>query len=90
MTPEHWQQVKALLKSAIQRDPDERAAFISKACGGDESLRHEVESLIISQRVGSCIANPVVVTPKGRLMKVNRGIESEWQSNDPPATAWWY
>ena len=59
MTPEHWQQVKALLKSAIQREPQERAAFLSKACGGDESLRHEVESLIISPgEAGSFIEEP--------------------------------
>ncbi|PYS34678.1 MAG: hypothetical protein DMF75_05835, partial [Acidobacteria bacterium] len=59
MTPEHWQQVKALLESALQREPHERAAFISKACGGDESLRHEVESLIISHgEAGSFIEEP--------------------------------
>ena len=59
MTPEHWQQVKALLESALQREPGERAAFISEACGGDESLRHEVESLIISHgEAGSFIEEP--------------------------------
>lgn len=59
MTPEHWQHVKAPLRSAIQREPHERAAFISKACGGDESLRHEVESLIISHgEAGSFIEEP--------------------------------
>ena len=43
------------------RDPHERAAFISKACGGDESLRHEVESLIISHgEAGSFIEEPAV------------------------------
>ena len=42
MTPEHWQPVKEVLNAALGRDPHERAAFISKACGGDESLRQEV------------------------------------------------
>ncbi|MDQ6653892.1 MAG: serine/threonine-protein kinase [Acidobacteriota bacterium] len=59
MTPEHWQQVKALLEAALQREPGERAAFISKACRGDESLRREVESLIISHgKAGSFIEEP--------------------------------
>ena len=59
MTPEHWQQVKEVLNAALGRDPGERAAFISKACGGDESLRHEVESLIISHgEAGSFIEEP--------------------------------
>src|SRR2546430_14283276 len=59
MTPEHWQQVKEVLNAALGRDPHERAAFISKACSGDESLRHEVESLIISHgEAGSFIEEP--------------------------------
>ena len=59
MTPERWQQVKEVLNAALGRDPHARAAFISKACGGDESLRHEVESLIISHgEAGSFIEEP--------------------------------
>src|SRR5437763_4974995 len=59
MTPEHWQQVKEVLNAALGRAPSERAAFINKACGGDESLRHEVESLIISHgEAGSFIEEP--------------------------------
>src|SRR5205823_6902278 len=59
MTPARWQQVKEVLNAALGRDPHERAAFISKACGGDESLRHEVESLIISHgEAGSFIEEP--------------------------------
>src|SRR5437588_618555 len=59
MTPEHWQQVKEVLNAALGRDPHERAAFISKACRGNESLRHEVESLIISHgEAGSFIEEP--------------------------------
>src|SRR2546423_11590549 len=59
MTPARWQQVKEVLNAALGRDTHERAAFISKACGGDESLRHEVESLIISHgEAGSFIEEP--------------------------------
>lgn len=59
MTPEHWQRVKEVLNAALGRDPHERAAFLSQACGGDESLRHEVESLIISHgEAGSFIEEP--------------------------------
>src|SRR5256884_3403466 len=59
MTPEHWQQVKEVLNAALGRDPHERAAFISKACSGDESLRLEVEAIIISHgEAGSFIEEP--------------------------------
>lgn len=48
MTPERWQQIKALLAQALERDPPERDAFLDDACGGDSSLRAEVEGLIDS------------------------------------------
>lgn len=61
MTPERWQHVKAILDAALEHDPDERAAFISKACDGDEQLRQELESLIVShEQAGSFIEQPAV------------------------------
>ncbi len=48
MTPERWQQVKALFEQALERAPDERAAFLDQACHGDEALRREVRSLLSS------------------------------------------
>jgi eukaryotic-like serine/threonine-protein kinase len=46
MTPERWKQVDQLLQEALVRDSAERAAFLSEACGADDELRHEVESLL--------------------------------------------
>ena len=53
MTPEHWQRIKALLESALEREPGERSAFLNEACAGDSSLRNEVESLIASHEQAS-------------------------------------
>src|SRR2546427_8159553 len=59
MDPEHWQEIKLLLHSALERDPDQRSAFLAAACAGNESLRKEVESLIISHdQAGAFIENP--------------------------------
>src|SRR5947209_18679911 len=59
MDPEHWQEIKLLLHSALELDPDQRSAFLAAACAGDESLRKEVESLIISHdQAGAFIENP--------------------------------
>src|SRR2546421_4295339 len=59
MTPEHWQRIKALLESALERKPDERSAFLNEACAGDSSLRNEIESLITShEQAGGFIASP--------------------------------
>ena len=46
MKPERWRQVDQLFQAALERAPEERAAFISVACGDDDSLRHEVEALL--------------------------------------------
>ena len=46
--PEKWDQVKELFMLALERDPEERSVFLRQACGGDESLRTEIESLLSS------------------------------------------
>jgi len=59
MTPERWQQVKEIFNSALQHEPAQRSVFLSNACGGDELLRREVESLISShEKDGSFIDSP--------------------------------
>ncbi|MFY9559979.1 MAG: protein kinase [Terriglobales bacterium] len=46
MTPERWQQIKTVFGATLERDPAERAAYLQCACGADETLRVEVESLL--------------------------------------------
>src|SRR5262249_25771973 len=59
MTPERWNQVDQLLQDAMEREPAERAAFLAEACGGDDELRLEVESLLIwGERAESFFETP--------------------------------
>lgn len=61
MTPERWQQIKQLFDAAMERKPTERAAFLGEACGGDDALRREVESLAAAHDdAGSRYETPVV------------------------------
>jgi serine/threonine protein kinase/TolB-like protein/Tfp pilus assembly protein PilF len=46
MNAEHWQRVERLYHATLEKNADERAAFLDEACDGDESLRREVESLL--------------------------------------------
>lgn len=48
MTPERWQQISRIFKSAILLDNEARAAYVSSQCGTDDSLRAEVERLLES------------------------------------------
>ncbi len=47
MTPERWQLIEHLYHTALEHDANERAAFVTTVCGGDEALRREVESLLM-------------------------------------------
>src|ERR1044071_219221 len=59
MTPERWQQIKAVLEEALERDPLEREAYLDEACAEDSDLRNEVEALIDSHaRSGDFIESP--------------------------------
>src|SRR5262245_65908030 len=62
MTPERWEKIGQLCAAALEMAADDRVAFLQQACGGDEELRREVESLIDADaRAGDFIAAPVFV-----------------------------
>ena len=43
---DRWATVKHIHQCALDRDPSERPAFVDESCGGDETLRREVQSLL--------------------------------------------
>jgi serine/threonine protein kinase/Tfp pilus assembly protein PilF len=48
MKAERWEKVIDLFQSALERAPEERAAFLDETCHDDEGMRREVESLLTS------------------------------------------
>ena len=44
--PERWQKIAECYHSALEREGDNRAAYLQQACAGDDALRQEVESLL--------------------------------------------
>ena len=46
MSPARWQQAERIYAEALARDAPRRGAYLAEACGGDEDLRREVESLL--------------------------------------------
>ena len=71
MTPERWQKVEQIYHSALEREPGQRAKFLNEACGGDDSLRQEVESLLAQEgTTGSFLEAPA-------LEVVARGLAQE-------------
>ena len=46
MTQEEWKQIDELFQAALNEAPGDRAAFLDRACAGNEAMRREVESLL--------------------------------------------
>lgn len=53
MTPERWQQIKAVLDTAVALSPPEREAYLASACAADPELRREVDSLLVSHEAAA-------------------------------------
>jgi eukaryotic-like serine/threonine-protein kinase len=59
MEPDRRAQISDLYHAALARPPAERSRFLQAACDGDETLRHEVESLLAYESA----AGPFLETP---------------------------
>jgi eukaryotic-like serine/threonine-protein kinase len=46
MTPDRWRAVDAILQAALACEPSRRDVVVAAACGDDQALRREVESLL--------------------------------------------
>src|SRR4030095_10662385 len=63
MTPERHYHIGKIYREALEIDPNHRPAYLERACAGDESLRSEVESLLVYQaKDGGLIDQPIIET----------------------------
>src|SRR5271170_554166 len=49
MEPDRWQQIASLYEAAQEEEKNGRAAFLERACAGDEALRRAVELLLAQE-----------------------------------------
>src|SRR4029450_3137347 len=63
---DRWTTVKRIHQSALDKNPSERAAFVDESCGDDETLRHEVQSLLTyASEAESFLERPAIdIAPK--------------------------
>jgi serine/threonine-protein kinase len=63
-----WRKIEQLYHSALEQAESLRAAFVEQACGGDEPLRREVESLLAqAQGTESFLEAPALEVAAGDL-----------------------
>ena len=53
MASPEWQRAKDVFAAALTRGPEQRAAFLDGACGGDHALRREVDGLLAAHEAAS-------------------------------------
>jgi Tol biopolymer transport system component len=61
---DRWKEVESILRTALTRASDERAAFVAGACAGDSALLAEVESLLACESA----TDHLLSTPAAALM----------------------
>jgi hypothetical protein len=54
--PKHWDSVKDLFGAALEVGREQRSAFLREACGSNESLRAEIESLLAAYENSSALS----------------------------------
>lgn len=71
-----WQKVREIFDSALRRQPEERSQFVVEACGEDQTLLVEVESLLSSLgNADSFLETPVaaqiaeIIKPETQTLK---------------------
>jgi eukaryotic-like serine/threonine-protein kinase len=60
MTPERLAQIEELYHAAREREPGALSDFLAQACGSDQELRREVESLLEHDDVSGPMMQPVL------------------------------
>ena len=73
MDPERFRQVERLYHAALKREESQRGAFLDEACGGDPSLRREVESLLAHDAATNVIDSPAIQVAAMALARESQG-----------------
>ncbi len=75
MTPERFQQISQIYRTALEHEPEQRVAFLDQCCGRDRKLRHEVESLLSGgKNVESLLLSKAMRTAAKRLTDEPRSL----------------
>jgi serine/threonine-protein kinase len=71
-----WQRVKTIFNAAVEIAEPDRAAYVRRACAGDERLRGEVESLLASHDQADGFLEGTAVTEAAGLL--DQDLASRW------------
>ena len=79
---ERLRQIELLYHAALELDESGRAAFLDRACGGDEGLRREVDSLLSYSKVSDNFIETPALAMMAKELASRQRQEQAWRRND--------
>ena len=79
MKPEMWRRVEDLCQQALELEEDQRTEFLRSACGKDDALRREVESLLAHEKKAEQFIESPAVEVAGKLL-ANQSPRETWKN----------
>ncbi len=73
MTPERWRQITDVFHAARGRDAAARAMFLDEACGGDQSLRADVDTMLAADGEAGTFGETPVFAPAATVPRLQAG-----------------
>jgi tetratricopeptide (TPR) repeat protein len=83
MTPDRWRQITELFHAALERPPSGRSALLDERCGGDATLRAEVESMLAAHDEAGSFGDTPIALPEQR--RTEGSLEAPPSSDALPA-----
>src|ERR1700758_3352806 len=79
MKPEVWRRVEELCQQAMELGEDRRPEFLQSACGSDDGLRHEVESLLAHEKKAQHFIETPALEVAGKIL-ANQSPQETWKN----------
>jgi serine/threonine protein kinase/Tol biopolymer transport system component len=76
MDPERWRKIEELYHSVLERDSKDRGSFLAAACGADQELRDEVESLLAQNSSPVLLDRPAWESDPSIIAEAQHGTET--------------
>ncbi len=73
MDAKRWTRVEQLCQAALERDEHEQTAFLASACGSDQELRREVESLLAHRHKADTFLEAGAMDAAAQVLAVDGG-----------------
>ncbi|MBV9156674.1 MAG: serine/threonine protein kinase, partial [Acidobacteriaceae bacterium] len=71
-----WKLIQEIFEGALERQPSERSEYIANACGGDDNLRSEVESLLFNDADAGAVLHSLIATDIKDLEQTSNSSEA--------------